>query len=147
MDCVFCKIVAWVFDAKENYLYEDEKVLVMLDNDYVVKWHALVIWKGHFTNLSDLSEEDFAYFSQILHRSEKTLLKLCGKWRSINLKSWWLHPHFHFHIYPIDLEMPWRDIHDMIEKDEKHRQNTFFYEYLPWEKQKLIEEFKENFNK
>ncbi|EKE30014.1 MAG: hypothetical protein ACD_2C00061G0009 [uncultured bacterium (gcode 4)] len=142
MDCIFCKIATWKLDISSNLLYEDDRVIVMLDSDYVIKWHSIVIWKQHFTNLSDLSSPDYAYFSSIVHRAETILLKLCSKNRSINLKSWWIHPHFHFHIYPIDMDSPWRDIHDMIEKDPLHRGKSFFYEYGKSEKEELVSDFR-----
>lgn len=139
MDCIFCKIIAKKI-TNSDIIYEDAKVIVILDIDNVVKWHTLVIWKEHYENLSELSEEEYLYFSKIVYKTEKWLLKICKKNRWIILKSWWINSHFHFHIYPVNKEDNRRDIHDLIEKDSKYREKTFLYEYKPNEKESLIDE-------
>ena len=82
----------------------------MLDRDWAVKGHALVIWKKHALNMSDLSEADFAHFSHIVRRTEESLLKVLNKDKSIILKTGGIVSHFHFHIYPVQSDMPWESV-------------------------------------
>ncbi|HBY74690.1 TPA: hypothetical protein DEG21_02190 [Patescibacteria group bacterium] len=35
--------------------------------------------KKHFENLSDMNEEEYLYFSKMVYKIEKELLKLCNK--------------------------------------------------------------------
>lgn len=128
-DCVFCRIIRKEVPA--DIIYEDENVLTMLDIDYSIKGHTLVIWKKHYINISDLPENDFIYFSRILHKTEKTLLKTLKKDRSLILKSGIIVPHFHFHIYPVSYNITWPEIKDIFSKKTK-------YQYKRGEKEKLI---------
>lgn len=141
LDCVFCGIAKSLIDVRENLLYEDDNVIIILDSDMVIKGHALVIWKEHAENISDLSKAELSYFSNLLHAAEKTLLELCSCDRAINLKTWFLVSHLHYHIYPVSKDSNWRDVHDMIEKDTSFRGKSFLYEYKPWEKEIFKTEF------
>jgi len=132
-DCAFCKIIQKELQA--NIIFEDNKILVILDSDEVIKGHILIIWKKHFLNASDLSENDFIYFSKILYRAEKAVLKIVNKKRAIVLKSGGIISHFHFHIYPVDLKMGWNEIKQIFAKQIK-------YNYKQDEKEKLIKELK-----
>jgi len=132
MDCIFCKIINREI-ANTDIIYEDDKVLVMLDIDNVVKWHTLLIWKEHHENLSEMSEEEYLYFSKIIHKTEKKLLELCKCNKSIILKTWWIVSHFHFHIYPTQKTITWEETKWLFEKQCK-------YEYKPNEKETLINE-------
>lgn len=136
-DCIFCKIIVEK-RASEDTIFEDDKVLVMLDADRAVKGHALVIWKKHFENASELPVEDFRYFSEIFHKTEKALLELLGVERSVVLKSGGLVSHFHFHIYPLKKERDWQTIKDIFDK-KTH------YEPRPGEKEELIANLKKYF--
>jgi len=67
--------------------FEEDKVLVMLDQDRATKGHALVIWKGHQENASELSHGEFAHFSEEFRRAELSLLDILKLDRSIALKT------------------------------------------------------------
>ncbi|CAN5696489.1 HIT family protein [soil metagenome] len=116
MDCIFCKIISHEVIAPDIF-FEDEKTLVMLDRDWAVKGHTLVISKEHVLNMSDLSQEDFSHFSRIVQKTEKALLKSLVKDKSIVLKSGGIVSHFHFHIYPVLSSMPWDAIHALFNKE------------------------------
>jgi histidine triad (HIT) family protein len=51
MDCIFCKIISGEFDSSK--VYEDDKVLVLMDIYPVNPGHALVIPKEHFETLQE----------------------------------------------------------------------------------------------
>lgn len=131
--CIFCKIIKKKIPA--DIIYEDENILTMLDIDDSIKGHTLVIWKKHYINVSDLPEKDFIYFSKILHKTEKTLLKTLNKDLSLILKSGIMVSHFHFHIYPVSANITWPEIKDVFGKEIK-------YHYKKGEKEKFISELK-----
>ena len=128
--CPFCRIIAGK-KTTEDKIFEDDKVLIMLDEDWAVKGHTLVIWKKHVENASELSIEDFEYFLKILYKTEKALLGVLGVERSILLKSGCLVSHFHFHIYPVKKETDWQTIKDIFDKKLR-------YQSKPGEKKELI---------
>lgn len=117
--CVLCKIINK--EIPSDSIYEDEKILVTLDIDWAVKGHTLIIWKKHHLNLSDLSEKDYLYFSKILYKVERSILKITKKERSIVLKTGLLVSHFHFHIYPTIMNISLEDIEKMIEKKIRYK--------------------------
>jgi histidine triad (HIT) family protein len=129
-NCVFCEIIEKK-KAKQNTIFEDDKVLVMLDIDWVVKGHTLVIWKKHFENASELLLENYQYFSNVFHKTEKALLEVLGAERSVTLKSGGLVSHFHFHIYPVKKETSWHEIKNLFDKKVR-------YEPKPGEQKELI---------
>ena len=122
-DCVFCKIVSHEINDAEVF-YEDSDILVMLDADWAVKGHSLVIWKQHHTNASDLSQEEFLEFARIYHKAEQVLLKITNKERVLILKTGGLVSHFHFHIYPVDRETNWQTIKDIFDKKVKYQASS-----------------------
>lgn len=133
-DCVFCKIAQHKIDAQDIF-YEDKQVLIMLDQDWAVKGHSLVIWKEHHLNASDLSAEEFLKFSTVFHAAEKALLESTGKKRALTLKTGGLVSHFHFHIYPVDVDTNWQTIKDIFEKKTK-------YSPAAGEKETLLQELR-----
>ncbi len=120
MDCVFCKIASHEVEAPDIF-FEDEKVFVMLDRDWAVKGHALVISKEHVLNMSDLSQEDFSHFSDIMRKTEKVLLKTLARDKTVVLKSGGIVSHFHFHIYPVLSSMPWEAIQALFSKEIRNK--------------------------
>ena len=73
----------------------------MLHEDWAVRGHAMVVWKTHIENVSDLSLEDAAHLSQVHHAAEKALLAATGADRAVLLKLGIATPHLHLHIYPV----------------------------------------------
>ena len=73
----------------------------MLHQDWAVRGHAMVVWKTHVENVSDLSLEDAAHLSQVHHAAEKALLAATGAERAVLLKLGIATPHLHLHIYPV----------------------------------------------
>lgn len=138
-DCVFCQIITEK-KATEDTIYEDDKVLVMLDADWAVKGHTLVIWKEYFENASELLAEDFKYFAEIFHRTEKALLEVLGVDKVVVLKTGGLVSHFHFHIYPLKKETDWPTIKDIFDKKTR-------YEPKPGEKRELITSLKSSYQR
>ena len=119
MECIFCKFATHEVEGADIF-YEDDKVFVMLDRDWAVKGHALVIWKKHALNMSDLTETDFTHFSKVVRKAEEVLLQTLNMDKSIVLKSGGIVSHFHFHIYPVRSDMPWNSILALFNREVKN---------------------------
>lgn len=118
-NCIFCEIAKAT--SKYDVIYNDEKMFVMLDRDWAVKGHSLVIWKKHFDNASELPIKDFIHFSKVFYKTERVLLNKLKVDKSIILKSGGLVSHFHFHIYPVNSEISWQQAKDMFDKKVKYQ--------------------------
>ena len=55
-DCIFCKILEGEIPADK--LYEDDKVIAMLDINPANEGHALVLTKKHYKNILEVPKED-----------------------------------------------------------------------------------------
>ena len=97
MSCVFCDDVRKAGDV----LAEDERVWIVLHDDWAVRGHAIVVWKKHVENVADLTPEEAAHFAAAHHRAESALLAATGADRAILLKLGIATPHLHLHIYPV----------------------------------------------
>jgi diadenosine tetraphosphate (Ap4A) HIT family hydrolase len=93
--CLFCRKI------DGDVLYDDDRCAVVLHEDWAVRGHAMVVWKTHVENVSDLSVEDAAHLSQVHHATEKALLAATGADRAVLLKLGIATPHLHLHIYPV----------------------------------------------
>ena len=93
--CLFCRKI------DGDVLYDDDRCAVVLHEDWAVRGHAMVVWKTHVENVSDLSLEDAAHLSQVHHAGEKALLAATGADRAVLLKLGIATPHLHLHIYPV----------------------------------------------
>ncbi len=103
MDCLFCKIV-----NKEipNYtVYENDHVLAFLDIHPCAKGHTVIIPKKHFTDLSEMNQEDW---QNILEGVRLSMVKVQaalnpeGMNIAINERpaGGQVVPHAHWHIIP-----------------------------------------------
>ena len=138
--CIFCKLVSG--EIPNDTLYEDSQILATLDVDWAVKGHALVIWKQHVLNASELKIEEFLHFSRVYYLVEKALLEVLDLDRAITLKIGSLVPHFHHHIYPISQQHSWPEVKAVIEKPILNP-----YKSKPGEKEELIARVREVLSK
>lgn len=72
--CPFCLIVEKKIPAK--IVYEDGKVLAVLDINPANKGHVLVIPKTHYQFLSQMSDEDIGYIFKIANNLSKVILEV-----------------------------------------------------------------------
>jgi diadenosine tetraphosphate (Ap4A) HIT family hydrolase len=101
MSCVFCNDPR----AAGEVLCEDDRTLVILHDDWATRGHAMVVWKAHVENVSDLTTDESAHFAAIHHRAERALLGETGADRAILLKLGITTPHLHLHIYPVSASL------------------------------------------
>src|SRR5437764_12795414 len=97
MSCVFCNDPR----AAGEVLFEDERVLVILHDDWAVRGHAMVVWKAHVENVADLAAGEYAHFAAVHHRAERALLGATGADRAILLKLGIATPPLHLTISPV----------------------------------------------
>jgi len=97
MTCVFCN------DVRESgeVLFEDDRLWVVLHADWAVAGHAMVVWKDHIENLSDLTLDDAVHFAVMQHRVERALLDATRAPAAVLLKLGIATPHLHLHVYPV----------------------------------------------
>ncbi len=97
MSCVFCTDVR----AAGDVLAEDERLWVVLHDDWAVRGHAMIVWKRHVENIADLTRDEYLHFAAAHHRVERALLDATGADRAVILKLGIATPHLHVHIYPV----------------------------------------------
>lgn len=82
-DCVFCQIVKGT--APATLVYNDEKVMAIMDVQPVNPGHVLIIPKTHAARLSELDKETGAYMLKIAMRVAGALRQSCVRCEGINL--------------------------------------------------------------
>jgi diadenosine tetraphosphate (Ap4A) HIT family hydrolase len=97
MECVFCTDVT----RSGDIVFEDQRTWVVLHEDWSVRGHAMVVWKVHVENFSDLMPEDATHFARVHRRAEHALLEVTKADRAILMKLGIATPHLHVHIYPV----------------------------------------------
>ncbi len=124
MSCVFCSDP----HSAGEWLFEDERVLVILHTDRAVRGHTIVVWKGHVENVADLGLDDYLHFAAIHQRVERVLLAATGCDRAILLKLGIATPHLHLHIYPVSAALDREEVMEIIDarvrdtRDDRERQ-------------------------
>ncbi len=102
--CVFCKIISGEFNSCK--IYEDDKVLAILDLSQATYGHTLVMPKTHYENIFDLDTEIakhlFSVVTLISNHYKKVIPNIAG----LNLlnnnctKAGQTVMHYHMHIIP-----------------------------------------------
>ena len=122
MPCIFCTNPLSVGEI----VFEDERVLVLLHNDWSPRGHAMVVAKSHIENASDLDEENWLHLARVWHRAERVILEIAGAERAIILKLGILTPHLHMHIYPASATATRDDVFAAFDgKTSQPRDETF----------------------
>ena len=111
MSCVFCNDP----HAAGEVLFDDDRVLVILHDDWAVRGHAVVVWKAHVENVADLTIDEYAHFAAVHHRAERALLAATGAERAILLKLGLATPHLHLHIYPVSASLDRTAVMEIID--------------------------------
>ena len=73
-ECVFCSIIEGKVRTKK--IYEDNKVLAILDINPITYGHILVLPKKHYSNLSLMKDEDIGYLFEIVNKLKFQIIKL-----------------------------------------------------------------------
>lgn len=73
MDCIFCKIVSG--DLPSKVLYQDDLVMVIMDNNPIRDGHTLIIPKKHYTDFTELDDEITTHIFKIAKKMTKVLME------------------------------------------------------------------------
>lgn len=101
MDCIFCKIIKGEIPAKK--VYEDDKVIAIMDINPVVDGHILIIPKNHVTDYTELDEILINHIYNVAHKLCDTLMNKLGSKGmtfSVNYGDSQEVKHFHLHLMP-----------------------------------------------
>ena len=102
--CVFCKIASGEFSSHK--IYEDEKVLAILDLSQATKGHTLVMPKKHYENIFDLDEDTSKHLFNVVRKIAKHYKETDENILGINLlnnngsSAGQTVMHYHMHILP-----------------------------------------------
>jgi len=102
--CIFCEIIKGNIPSKK--IYEDDKVLAILDISQATLGHTLVMPKEHFANLYDIDSETLAHLIKIVKKIALHYKKIDDTIEGINLlnnneeAAGQSVMHFHMHILP-----------------------------------------------
>lgn len=101
-DCIFCKIVSGQIPTYT--LFEDEKVIVVLDAYPVSFGHALFIPKKHYKTIDDVPEEEIDFLKKLpnIVKRIREITNATGIniWQNNGKDAGQTIPHVHFHIVP-----------------------------------------------
>jgi histidine triad (HIT) family protein len=130
--CIFCRIVAGDVDACR--VYEDDRVLVFLDNSPLFAGHCLVCPKEHhelFTDLPDDLVPSVFGTARLISRALEHGLKAEGAFVALNNRISQSVPHLHVHVIPRRRgdgmkgffwpRRPYRDRNEMLETEQAIR--------------------------
>lgn len=100
-ECIFCKIIN--NEIQSNKVYEDNDVIVIMDNNPSQNGHLLVIPKEHYTDFTELDNNIILKINEI-GKSMKDLLYDNLNADGVRLvNNYGLHQvvkHYHLHIIP-----------------------------------------------
>jgi len=126
MECVFCTDVTRSGDV----VFEDQRTWVVLHDDWSVRGHAMVVWKLHVENFSDLTPEDAAHFARVHKRAESALLEVTRADRAILMKLGIATPHLHLHIYPVSATLDRNAVMRIINGETHETRDVAFIEEI-----------------
>jgi diadenosine tetraphosphate (Ap4A) HIT family hydrolase len=96
-------------------LFEDARLFGVLHEDWAVAGHAMLVWKRHLENVSELDGEEAAHFMASLSRMERAVLAATGSQRAILMKLGIQVPHLHLHLYPVSSHLDRQAVMRIIE--------------------------------
>lgn len=121
-DCIFCKILNGDIPSKK--LYEDDKVIVIMDVNSKVDGHSLIIPKEHITDFMEMNDELLAHVYKVAKEmSNKLMTKLNANaiTLGVNYGESQVVKHFHLHLLPNyginNVEKSVDEVYDILKED------------------------------
>ncbi len=87
-------------DVPSYKIYEDDKVLVILDINPINKGHSLVIPKTKSINFTDLDEDTYAHATKIVKKVADKLMQVYSPPKVGVIIEGFEVPHTHIHVFP-----------------------------------------------
>ena len=119
-ECIFCKIIKGEIPSKK--VYEDDKILAIMDVNPQVDGHVLVIPKKHIKDYKELQQDDLDYLNTIASKlSDELISKLDAKGITfaVNYGDSQSVKHFQLHLLP-----------DYLLKEKSNRTLDEIYEII-----------------
>ena len=113
-DCLFCRIVAG--ELPSTRVYEDDRVIAIMDIFPATRGHVLVIPRAHARDLHEVSEDDLAAAAVVAKRLAARAASGLGAdgvtiMQSNGPAAWQTVFHYHVHVIPRyagdPLVLPW----------------------------------------
>ena len=121
-NCIFCKILNGEIPSKK--LYEDDKVIVIMDVNPKVDGHSLIIPKEHVTDFKEASNELISHMFDVARvMTDKLLTKLdvSAITLGINYGDSQVVKHLHLHLLPNfeikEASMSADEVYDILKED------------------------------
>lgn len=121
-NCIFCKILNGEIPSRR--LYEDDKVIVIMDVNPKVDGHSLVIPKEHVVDFKEVSDELLAHMFDVARTmTDKLMTKLDAKaiTLGINYGDSQMVKHLHLHLLPNfevkEASMTIDEVYDILKED------------------------------
>ena len=102
--CVFCKIISGEYGSSK--VYEDDKVVAILDLSQATTGHTLVMPKQHYENIFDLDTETAKHLFSVVKKISNHYQHVIPNLKGLNLlnnngaKAGQTVMHYHMHIIP-----------------------------------------------
>lgn len=101
--CIFCKIIN--NEIPSSKVYEDDKVLAILDLSQTTKGHTIVMPKTHYQNILEIPSDELGYLmTKVQEIANKLITSLNAKGFNIlvntNEEAGQTVMHLHIHIIP-----------------------------------------------
>lgn len=123
-DCIFCKILNDEIPSKR--LYEDDKVIVIMDVNPVVDGHCLIIPKEHIEDYISMPNELLGHIFDVARDVGKKIMKKLnskGLTLTINYGESQVVKHFHLHLLPDynikEKTMNIEEVFELLKEDSK----------------------------
>ena len=121
-NCIFCKILNGEIPSKR--LYEDDKVIVIMDVNPKVDGHSLVIPKEHVTDFKEASNELISHMFDVARDMTDKLMSKLGVnaiTLGINYGDSQVVKHLHLHLLPNfeikEASMSVEEVYDILKED------------------------------
>jgi diadenosine tetraphosphate (Ap4A) HIT family hydrolase len=111
VSCVFCTNPRQAGEI----VFEDDRVWVILHDDWAVRGHTMVVWRTHVENVADLASDDAAHFAAVHHRAERALLDVTKADRAVLMKLGIATPHLHLHVYPVSARLTREEVFEIVD--------------------------------
>jgi diadenosine tetraphosphate (Ap4A) HIT family hydrolase len=122
-----CELCA---EPRGDVLYEDDRALVLLHDDWSVRGHAMIVARRHVENASALDEEEWLHLTRVWHRVERVLLEVTHSDRAIAVKLGIMTPHLHIHLYPVSKDATREDVFAAIDGKKREERDEGMVETL-----------------
>lgn len=116
MECLFCKIVNG--EVPSLKLYEDDKVIVIMDAYPNVDGHTLIIPKNHYEDFKEIPDDLLLHINAISKKYTDILMSKLNKKEmtiSVNYGNAQKIKHYHMHLLPNYGTKPENEAKDIFE--------------------------------